>query len=153
MRDRAVPGARTDDLLNGLLPAAIRDNPDIVTVLIGVNDVHNDTNRAEFSANYENIIMRLRKETKAKIYLINIPFIGADNLILPPYNYLFDARTKQFNKVIQELAIKYQIKYIDLYTPTKNLFTKSGSHYAADLFHPSAEGYKIWADLIYANFN
>ena len=43
------------------------------------------------------------------------------------------------------------LKYIDLYTQTEELFKKNGSHYAADFFHPSTQGYKIWADLIYAD--
>ena len=151
IKSRAIPGAKTKDLLNGLIPAAIRDNPDIITLLIGVNDVHSQISLKDFRTNYENILERLTKETKAKIYIINIPYIGANNLVLPPYNYLFDRRTKQYNKVIEELATKYNIKYIDLYTQTEDLFKENGSHYAADFFHPSAQGYKIWADLIYAD--
>jgi len=153
LKDRAVPGAKTKDLLSGLLPGTIDDDPDIVTVLIGVNDIHGEISQEDFKDNYDNILKRLASETKAKIYVINIPLIGANNLLLPPYNYLFDARTKEYNKIIQELALKYNVKYIDLYTPTESLFKTNGSHYAADFFHPSAEGYKIWADLIYASLN
>ncbi len=153
LKDRAVPGAKTKDLLAGLLPGTINDNPDIVTILIGVNDIHGEISHEIFKDNYENILKRLTTETKAKIYVINIPLIGASNLLLPPYNYLFDIRTKEYNKIVQELALKYNVKYIDLYTPTESLFKTKGSHYAADFFHPSAEGYKIWADLIYANLN
>ncbi len=153
LKDRAVPGAKTKDLLAGLLPGAIKDSPDIVTLLIGVNDVHGDISQEDFRERYDNILKRLTTETKAKIYVINIPMIGANNLLLPPYNYLFDLRTKQYNKIIQELAVKYNLQYIDLYTPTKDLFSSNGSHYAADFFHPSAQGYKIWADLIYADIN
>lgn len=149
IKKRAIPGAKTSDLLNGLVPTAIRDNPDIITLLIGVNDIHGQISLEDFRNNYEKILERLSKETKAKIYLINIPYIGANNLLLPPYNFIFDRRTKQYNKIIAELALKYNLKYIDLYTQTRDLFKKNGLHYAADFFHPSAQGYKIWADLIY----
>lgn len=151
MKVRAVPGAKTGDLLNGLLPAAINDNPDIVTLLIGVNDIHGQISVEDFEVNYDKILSRLTQETRAKIYIINVPYIGADNLLLPPYNYLFDRRTKQYNEVVYRLAVKYNLKYIDLYTQTEELFKKNGSHYAADFFHPSTQGYKIWADLIYAD--
>ncbi|MFA5131534.1 MAG: SGNH/GDSL hydrolase family protein [Patescibacteria group bacterium] len=151
--DRAVPGAKTSDLLVSLLPAAIRDNPDVVTLLIGVNDVHGQVSQADFRANYDAILSRLSTETKAKIVIINIPYLGAGNLLLPPYNTLFDFRTREFNKIIAELAAKYQLKEVDLYTQTVALFKEGGSHYAADFFHPSAEGYKIWADLIYADLS
>jgi len=153
LKDRAVQGAKTKDVLAGLLPGAIRDNPDIVTVLIGVNDIHGGISRVDFQKNYDSILQQLTAGTKADIYVISIPFIGADNLILPPYNYTFDLKTKRFNNIIKELAIKYQVKYIDLYTQTEELFKTNGSHYAVDFFHPSAQGYKIWADLIYADIN
>ncbi len=151
LKDRAVPGAKSRDLLLGLLPGAIKDNPDIVTVLIGVNDVHSNVSVNDFKENYENILLRLTTETKAKIYVINVPVIGANNLVLPPYNYIFDLRTKRYNAVIEELTKKYNVKYIDLYTPTKDLFSNNGTYYASDFFHPSTQGYKIWADLIYAD--
>lgn len=151
VKSRAVPGAKTHDLVSGLLPLAINDNPDIVTILIGVNDIHGEISKSEFRKNYDEILSRLAKETKAKIYVVNIPYIGADNLLLPPYNYFFDSKTKDYNKIVLELSEKYGLKYIDLYTKTESLFKKAGSHYAADFFHPSAEGYKIWSDLIYAD--
>jgi lysophospholipase L1-like esterase len=151
LRNHSAPGAKTADLLTGLLPGAIKDNPDIITLLIGTNDVHSNISQKDFSAGYEQILKRLSTETKAKIYIINLPFIGATDLILPPHNYLLDQRTKKFNAIIKNLAIKYQVKYIDLYTSTEALFKKPGSYYSADFFHPSAEGYKIWADLIYAD--
>lgn len=145
----SVPGYKTADLINELLPEAIVANPDIVTLLIGVNDIHNQVSVTDFKNNYEQILSRLKEGTKARVYVVNIPFIGADKLMLPPYQYYFDGQTKEFNTVIKDLAVKYQVSYIDLYTPTVNLFKKTGDHYSADLFHPSASGYKIWADIIY----
>jgi len=153
LQSRSYPGERTADLIKDYLPEAISDNPDVVTLLIGVNDIHGQISRKEFSQNYETILKRLTTETNAKIYVINIPFIGADNLLLPPYDYYFNLKTRQFNKIIKELADKYSVKYIDLYTPTEDLFRDNGSHYSTDFFHPSAEGYKIWADLIYADIS
>lgn len=153
LKDYSVPGAKTQDLLDGLLPGAIKANPDVVTVLIGVNDIHGKISAQKFAANYEEILSRLSKETKAKIYIINIPFIGANSLIWQPHRYLYQARTNEFNKIIKQLALKYQVNYLDLYTSTYLLLREPGLHYSADLFHPSAEGYKIWADLIYADFN
>ncbi len=153
LKDRAVPGAKTKDLLAGLVPAAIRDNPDIITILIGVNDIHSQISRDDFRKNYDNILRQVTGGTKAKIYVISIPFIGADNLIWPPYNYTFDLKTRRYNKIVKELAEKYKVRYIDLYTQTEALFKANGPHYASDFFHPSAQGYKIWADLIYASIN
>jgi lysophospholipase L1-like esterase len=153
LKNLAVPGARTSDVINVFLPEAIEAQPDVVTLLIGVNDIHNHVSVTQFRKNYEEILSRLSKETKATIYIINIPFIGASDLMLPPYQCFFDSRTKEFNKIIKELANQYEIKYIDLYSPTVNLFKQSGAHYSRDSFHPSAAGYKLWAEIIYAGIN
>jgi lysophospholipase L1-like esterase len=153
LRNHSLPGANTADLISNLLSRVINDNPDIITLLIGVNDIHNRISIRDFKNNYEQILSRLTKETKARIYVISIPFIGADSLMLPPYQTYFNYQTKRFNAVIQELAVKYQVSYIDLYTPTLVLFKEPGEHYSVDLFHPSAAGYKIWAQIIYDNIH
>lgn len=153
LKNHSVSGAETADVITNLLSTAINDNPDIVTLLIGVNDIHNKVSVAKFAENYEEILNRLQRGTKAKIYVINLPFIGSDKLMLPPYQALFDERTREFNEVIRGLAAKYSTKYIDLYSPTVNLFKRSGDHYSQDLFHPSATGYKVWSDIIYDRIN
>jgi lysophospholipase L1-like esterase len=147
------PGDRSADLITDYLDKAILEQPDIITILIGVNDIHNQVSASDFKANYNEILSRLKRETKAEVYVINIPYIGADRLILPPYNDYFDYKTKKFNKIIYDLTLDYKVKYIDLYNSTSKLFKKSGDHYSADLFHPSAAGYAIWGQIIYDNIN
>ncbi len=148
LADFSFPGYRTDDLINNLLAPAIAAKPDIVTLLIGANDIHGNYRLATFKNNYQNILEQLTTKTHAKIYAINIPYIGSDSLLLPPWDYYFDQRTASFNQVIQELAKTYKVNYIDIAEPTKALFKKNGSHYAADNFHPSKSGYAIWVKII-----
>jgi lysophospholipase L1-like esterase len=149
----SYPGAKTADLIKDLLGPAIAQNPDIVTLLIGVNDVHGNVSGREFRNNYRQILKRLTGETRAEIYAINIPFIGSDSLLLPPYDYYYKKKTIEFNNIIKTLAQNSGVKYIDLASPTAALFSKDGAHYSADSFHPSAEGYRLWADIIYADIN
>jgi lysophospholipase L1-like esterase len=153
LKNFSFPGARTAGLIKNLLSPAIAENPDIVTLLIGINDVHGNVSASKFKKNYQYILERLTKETNAKIYIISIPAIGSDKLILPPYRYYFNWRTIKFNNIIKELAGDYNIKYIDLNAATAELFKKNGGHYAADLFHPSAAGYSLWAKIIYDDIN
>lgn len=152
LHDRAYPGARTSDVIKSLLEPAINDQPDVVTILIGVNDIHGLVSKKTFTENYTEIIRRLKTETKAKIYAINIPFIGTDSLLLPPYNSYFKRETIEFNKIIKRLSEENDIKYIDLFTPTERMF-ENPDFYASDSFHPSAKGYKLWSDIIYADYS
>lgn len=149
----AFPGAMTSDLINNYLDQVVAFQPDIATVLIGVNDLHNHVSLLEFKENYQKIINSLKTNPQTKIYLISLPFIGDNVLMLPPYQKYFFEETKKYNEIIKTLAKENQVEYIDITTETAELFKKSGNHYSADHFHPSALGYKIFEQLIYAGIN
>lgn len=152
LRDRAYSGAKTSDLVKDLLTTAINDKPDIITLLIGVNDIHGNAPKTEFVENYAEILRQLKAGTKAKIFAISIPYIGTDALLLPPFNSYFKHETIEYNKIIKKLAQANNIEYVDLYTPTEDIF-KSADFYSTDLFHPSARGYGLWSEIIYASYN
>lgn len=151
--NQSFSGARSADIINLLLDETIEKQPDIVTILIGTNDVHGDISLAAFTKNYEDILSRLTQETKARVYAISIPYLGSGSLIRPPYNYYFPRRIRSFNEKIERLAKRYGVQYIDLYTSTTKVSVKDGPYYAADSFHPSADGYALWAPIIYDRFN
>lgn len=153
LKSFSYPGARTDDLIKDLLTPAIAQKPDIVTLLIGTNDIHGNVSESTFRKNYQFILERLTRETSAKVYVINIPFIGSDTLLLPPYKFYYSNKAERFNKIIKELATNFKVDYIDLATPTAELLKQDGSHYSRDAFHPSASGYALWAKIIYDNIN
>jgi lysophospholipase L1-like esterase len=153
LKNFSTPGYKTQDIIDVYLKPTIEVKPDIVTLLIGVNDIHNNVGKNQFRKNYQLILDRLTKETKAKIYLINIPYIGSNTAIVPPLDYYFETETNSYNEIIKDLARVYNIKYIDLNSPTKDLFKTDGPHYASDSFHPSAYGYKLWANIIYDRLN
>ena len=153
LKNFAWPGAKTKDVIASL-PAALAQKPDIVTLLVGVNDIHDrKMTAAEFEENYRVILETLTKKTKAKIYIISIPYIGTRALFLPPFNYYFNYETTKFNDIIRRLAGEYKLPYIDIATPTRSLFSSDATLYSIDSFHPSAAGYKLWSDILYADIN
>lgn len=149
----SYPGARTDDLIRDLLAPALASQPDLVTLLIGTNDVHGFVDTDDFEKNYEYIVRELKTKTRAKVYLISIPRIGSNTLILPPYDRYFDSKISEYNEFIKILAKNYELEYIDLDSPTADILKKDGSHYSVDSFHPSASGYALWAKILYDNID
>lgn len=150
----STPGFKAKDIITTHLDTAVAMQPNLVTVLIGVNDVHGMSPSAkEFQKNYETIVRRLKTETKADIYVIGIPYIGADNLIWQPYSSYYGVRTKMFNKIIRDLADKYGVHYINLYNASLPYAHKKSNYYSKDDFHPSATGYDIWAEVIARDIN
>ena len=149
----AYPGITSTGLIDGYLDDAIKSKPDIVTVLIGTNDIHNWVAVSEFEKNYRLIVERLSRETDAKIYLVSIPYLGSNWALLPPLQRYFDYKTRQFNGIISSIAAEHNVAYIDIATPTQELFKHNGAQYSTDSFHPSALGYRAWADIIYADID
>lgn len=151
MVNLGIPGARTFDAINYELDKTIREKPDYVTLLIGVNDVHGMVLPSSFKSNYKKIINRLKNETKAKIIVFNIPNIGIKNIVLPPYNILFLNLINNYNNFISDVSIQNNLELVDIYTPTETILKKDQNLYSIDHFHPSDKGYKIWADLVNVN--
>lgn len=149
----SYPGARTTDLIRDLLGPAIAARPDIITVLIGINDIHGRVGKEEFRNNYEYILGRLTKETSARIYVVSIPQTGTNESMLPPFKYYFEMQTQSYNQIVRSLAEKYGVSFIDLTEITLAESRNNDGYYSRDLFHPSAKGYNIWAQTIYDNLN
>lgn len=148
----SYPGAKTDDLIRDLLDKAINSQPDVITLLIGVNDVHNNDNRQQFNRHYEYILSELSSKTKAKINVISIPFLGSRHSVWPIWRAYYQSKTEIFNKIIKKLADRYQANYIDLTDSTADYSLNPG-YYAVDGFHLSDLGYQYWSQIIYDHLN
>lgn len=153
LKDLAVPGYKTQDLLDSWLGGTITIQPNVVTLLVGVNDIHSNVSTATFKKNYQTILDELTKATAAKVYVIGLPAVGSNQTLWFPYNYYFRWRTHAFNNIIKQLAEQYGLTYVDLDTPTATALKHSGTYYAIDSFHPADQGYENWAQIIYDGFN
>ena len=152
LKPYAVPGVRSSYVLTNFIDQVIKSKPDVVTLLIGVNDIHGKISVTQFSENYTKILTELTTKTSATVYVINLPYIGTPDLISLPYRSYFDWRTRVYNHEIQKLAAAFNVTYIDLYSAHKPT-ALNNQYYAADFFHPNAVGYKLWADTIYDYFS
>ena len=148
----ALSGGTTDDVIKDQLPPTIQEKPDFVTLLIGINDIHNKFTDGQFTANYSYILNELLTKTEAKIVVINLPYLGSPKAIRFPYNWMLNGRTREFNGkisgVILEAGNNSRIRLVDLYGKTYKTFNKDPKNYAPDLFHPSGEGYLVWSKII-----
>ncbi len=145
----AISGAVINGVLETQLPKALEEKPDFVTLMIGTNDVHNFAEKQTFKTSLIYILDQLKNHTNTQILLINIPYLGTKDLILPPHNTIMDLRIREFNRVIEEVAMEKQIKYFDLYSASNPYFEKNPKqYYSPDKFHPSDQGYILWGNLI-----
>jgi lysophospholipase L1-like esterase len=138
-----ISGNRTDQLFDRLYNDAVALEPDVISILIGINDVWHrygssrvETTDEQIALNYRSILKRLRAQTNAKIVMIA--------------PYLLDCEDKEPIRedlktvlhIIRELAKEFA----DVYIPLDELFEEAlktqpePRYYSGDAVHPNTNG-------------
>ena len=143
MINLGISGNRTDQLFDRLYPDAIELAPDVISILIGINDVWHrfgtsriETTSEQTEANYRAILERIKTQTSAKIVMLQ-PFLldcEKNQHLRPGLDGLLP--------IIKRLADEYA----DLYIPLDELFAEAMQtqpepcYYSADGVHPNENG-------------
>ncbi len=145
--NRGISGNRTIDLVNRLDNDVLAHDPDIVTILIGVNDawrrfdMNDPTSAEQFRSNYETVLKRIKNETNAKIIMLE-PFLI--------YGMGRDEYRVDLNEKIDVTRMLAK-EYADYYIPLDGILAAASVEYdditalSADGIHPAEEGKKIIA--------
>lgn len=145
LRDPAVNGYTTDDLIREELPLVEAYAPDLITLLIGANDIAAGVREDRYRTQLRRIHERIRAGAPdATRYALPQP-----DWSLPAAAARFGdqarlARTiERFNEIAREEAERTGAVYIDLF-PLMREQMRQGK-IAPDGLHPSAEAYAEWA--------
>ena len=138
-----ISGNRTDQLFDRLYTDAIAFDPDIISILIGINDIWHrhgsgriETTDGQIATNYRAILERLKKQTHAKILILS-PFL-LDNEEKEAWRVELD----RLLKIVRALADEFA----DAYVPLDLLFEEAlktqpePQYYSADGVHPNDNG-------------
>ena len=142
--NRGIGGERAIDLLNRWDRDAIDLKPDVISVLVGINDTWHTVNKQvpheTFEVNYRKLLERTKKETNAKLIML-------EQFTIPHQN------SEQYHP---DVNIKIQItrklarEFADVYVPVDGLLAKAciGADMetlTADGVHPKEAGHRIIA--------
>ena len=145
-----ISGNRTGQLFDRIYPDAIAFQPDIISILIGINDIWHRygqgriaTTNAQIEANYRAILTSLKEKTNAKIIMISPYLLDCDDKE--------DMRQDLFSvlEIIRNLASEFA----DVYIPLDKHFEEALKtapeklYYSADGVHPNENGAKFIAKL------
>ena len=151
--DLGIGGNQTKDLVERLQSDFVDIQPDIVSILIGINDVwHHAATRDYipndvFETRYRTVLDAIREKTNAKIMMME-PF-----LIPVADKEFFHEDLDPKIQVIRKLAREYA----DVYLPTDGLLAAAYNNdeptsFAGDGVHPTAKGAeyigRLYADYI-----
>lgn len=148
LRNPAVNGYTTDDLIREELALVASYRPDLVTVLIGANDIVAGSGEERYRAQLRRIHDRIVADAPgARRFALPQP-----DWSLTPAGASFGdpariARTiERFNDIAREEAERAGAGYVDIF-PLMREQMRSGMT-APDGLHPSAEAYAAWADAL-----
>lgn len=140
-----VSGATTEDVVRSQLNRGVGVNPDLVTLGIGINDIGHGVTLEEFARNYEQILGTLKAQTAARVVVANIPDISSAPQIPPAMRAGYHQQIVRFNERLEEIATRHGMTIFDIYSITHRELADHPEYFSRDGFHPSDEGYELWA--------
>ena len=136
-----ISGNRTDQLFDRIYADGIAFQPDIISILIGINDIwhrmHNIfTTDEQFALNYRTILKLIKEKTNAKIVMM-APFV----LDAEDKDWL-RADLEKILPIIHSLAEEFADAYIrlDLLFEEALKTQPEPRYYSADGVHPNENG-------------
>jgi lysophospholipase L1-like esterase len=141
-----VSGATTREVIRNQLRRAIANKPTLVTLGIGINDIGHGLSPEEFAENLETIVSQLSRETDASLVVTNIPDISTAPRIPMMMRSELGRLITLFNQKINEVATRHGARVADIFTPTHELLPAHPEYFSGDGFHPSDQGYEVWAE-------
>lgn len=144
-----VSGATTADVLRAQLDNGVAKNPQLVTLGIGINDISHGVRLEQFTHNYERILTTLKQKTKAQIVVSNIPDVSTARVVPVYLRGKYHQQIVNFNQRLDEIANRYGVTIFDIFSITTRELPKHPEYFSRDGFHPSDEGYEMWADQMW----
>lgn len=145
-----VSGARIEDAAREQVPAAIALKPDLVLIEIGANDATHLTSSKTVRAKMKQMLDAF-DQVKIDVVVAGPPDMGTTRAFAQPLRILSGYSGAKVQRAIEQVVIPRGIPYVDLAAGTGPAFDADPTrYYCTDLFHPSAEGYALWADVMYS---
>jgi lysophospholipase L1-like esterase len=153
LKNVAVNGFTTQDLLDVELPAVAPFAPTLVTLAVGANDLVRGSTAPRYRAQVRRIFAALAAAGVPAARVVALP--QPDWSLAPAAADFGDAREiagriEAWNAILRAEAEEAGARYVDLF-PRMRAEAKRGA-FAADGLHPSAAAHDAWAAEIAARF-
>ena len=140
----AVSGAQVADVIADQLPKVAAFQPDVVLISVGANDTTHLTRPGAFRKRYTELLRGLPEGVK--VILLGVPDMGAPTRLAQPLRAIAGWQGRRLDAEVVTVARAAGAAYVDIEGETGPAFRRDpGRYFAADDFHPSNEGYTLWA--------
>lgn len=163
--NKGIAGNSSQDLVKRLDRDVLAENPDLVILLVGSNDMINSkkfVSYPAFRANYERLLTKLQAQD-IDVLVLSPPPVDTGYVFQRHDRKLFreapNSKLDSLNRLIRQLAQGRQVHYLDLYgafrqqgSPSRqvqSLLVNEANSGIADGLHPTRQGYQFMAAEIY----
>lgn len=142
--NRGISGDNSYGVFHRLDPI-LKFKPRKIFVAIGVNDIKRGTPIAAIAANYERIILKVKQEApKTQLYLQSVLPVN-EAMLASIYNNIRNHRIIALNKLMQELALKHNVTFVNIYGEMLDEKAQLPRNLSTDGLHLQPEAYVKWA--------
>ena len=149
--NRGISGNRVVDLYARIKADVWNHNPDVISVLIGINDIWheiygaNGVDLERFEIVYRMMIEDTRKRLPNVKFILCEPFVLKGSATEEKYEEFCEV--KKYAAVIEKLAAEYGVPFVALQKKFDEAAEKHGAvHYLYDGVHPDIAGGKLIAE-------
>ncbi|MER7275436.1 SGNH/GDSL hydrolase family protein [Dactylosporangium sp. NPDC000244] len=143
----AVAGSRSSDLATQVARALVGPVPDVALILVGTDDVTHP-GRTSDAAEHLGAACRRLQDASIPVVVGTCPDFGALRAFAPPLRQLLGLRSRRMARLQAAEAGAAGAVVVDLGARTGAVFRADAGTLCHDGFHPSADGYRVWAHAL-----
>jgi lysophospholipase L1-like esterase len=150
--NKGVSGNGIPDLLKRWKEDAIDLHPQVVSILVGINDVNAELNKYtgfqsfdQFKTGYRSLLDQLKNTNPQTIFVLGLPFVAKGSRTNDQLDAFKMAVTERAT-FIKTLAFEYHGLYVDYPTVFEQAYKKQAVEYWIwDGVHPTVYGHELMA--------
>lgn len=145
----AVPGTRSQHLDTQVSRALLGEQqPDVVVILVGLHDATHLVSPAEAAFHLAEAVRRLG-DAGVAVVVGTCPDLAASRTIGPPLRQILGWLGRRIARAQEPAVAAAGGVAVDLARRTGPVFRADPGTICVDGFHPSADGYRLWAHALF----